>query len=77
VQTWVTVLLVVLLAQAGVGYVQYFSDVPPLLVGIHIAGATAVFTATLCLYLSMFALETQAPAAESPVSPSEGVLAAS
>jgi len=76
VQTWVTILLVVLLAQAGVGYVQYFSDIPPLLVGIHIAGATAVFTATLCLYLSMFRLEAPVPAAESSVSPSEGVLAA-
>ena len=29
VQTWVTILLVVVIAQAGVGYVQYFSDVPP------------------------------------------------
>ena len=44
-----TVLLVVLVAQAGVGYAQYFSDIPPLLVGIHIAGATAVWSATLVL----------------------------
>ena len=77
VQTWVTILLVVLVAQAGVGYVQYFSDIPPLLVGIHVAGATAVFTATLCLYLSMFALEARVPPPDSPVSPSEGVLTAS
>ena len=33
VQTRLTVLLVVLVAQAGVGYAQYFSDIPPLLVG--------------------------------------------
>jgi cytochrome c oxidase assembly protein subunit 15 len=77
VQTRVTVLLVVLVAQAGVGYVQYFSDIPPLLVGIHIAGATAVFAATLSLYLSMFEHEARMPAPETPVSPSEGVLAAS
>jgi cytochrome c oxidase assembly protein subunit 15 len=32
--------------QAAVGYVQYFNDVPELLVGIHVAGATAVMWAT-------------------------------
>lgn len=32
--------------QAGVGYVQYFNDVPELLVGIHVAGATLVMWAT-------------------------------
>ena len=42
-----TLLLVVLVAQAGVGYAQYLNDIPPLLVGIHIAGATAVWTATV------------------------------
>ncbi len=32
--------------QAAIGYVQYFNDVPELLVGIHVAGATAVMWAT-------------------------------
>ncbi len=32
----------VALAQAAIGYVQYFTDVPVLLVGAHIAGATAL-----------------------------------
>ena len=41
VQHRVTALLVVLVAQAGVGYTQYFTDLPPLLVGIHIAGRHA------------------------------------
>ena len=36
-------LLTVLVAQAAIGYVQYFSDVPPLLVGIHVAGATTLW----------------------------------
>jgi cytochrome c oxidase assembly protein subunit 15 len=54
VQRAVTILLVVLVAQAGVGYAQYFNNIPPLLVGIHIAGATAVFAATLAVYLSLF-----------------------
>jgi cytochrome c oxidase assembly protein subunit 15 len=49
----VTTLLVVLCAQAAVGYTQYFTGVPPLLVGIHIAGAVAVWWATLRLLLSM------------------------
>ena len=41
------VLLGVLVAQAIVGYVQYFTDVPALLVGIHIAGASAVWVAVV------------------------------
>jgi cytochrome c oxidase assembly protein subunit 15 len=49
-----TVLLVVLVAQAGVGYAQYLSDIPPLLVGIHVAGATAVWTAVVWSYLGLF-----------------------
>jgi cytochrome c oxidase assembly protein subunit 15 len=47
VQSRLTVLLLVLVAQAGVGYAQYFNDIPPLLVGIHIAGATAVWSAVV------------------------------
>jgi len=39
------VLLGVLVAQAAVGYVQYFTGVPVLLVGAHIAGATAAWAA--------------------------------
>jgi cytochrome c oxidase assembly protein subunit 15 len=50
----VTVLLVVLVAQAVVGYVQYFDNLPAFLVGIHIAGATAVWSATVMLYLGLF-----------------------
>jgi cytochrome c oxidase assembly protein subunit 15 len=36
-------LLVVVVAQAGVGYVQYFNNVPAGLVMVHVAGATAVY----------------------------------
>ena len=43
------VLLAALVAQAAVGYTQYFTGVPALLVGIHIAGATAVWVAVLQL----------------------------
>ena len=41
-------------AQAGVGYVQYFNDIPAVLVGVHIAGATAVWSAVVVLYLGCF-----------------------
>ena len=47
------VLLATLVAQAGVGYTQYFAGVPPLLVGIHIAGATAVWVAALQFNLGL------------------------
>jgi cytochrome c oxidase assembly protein subunit 15 len=43
--------------QATIGYVQYFNDVPALLVGLHIAGATALWSMTVWLLLS-----TSAPA---------------
>jgi cytochrome c oxidase assembly protein subunit 15 len=47
------VLLATLVAQAAVGYTQYFTGVPPLLVGIHIAGATAVWVAALRFNLGL------------------------
>ena len=50
------VLLAVLVAQAAVGYAQYFTRLPPLLVGIHIAGATAVWIAVLRLDLASVAV---------------------
>jgi heme a synthase len=73
VQRRATVLLVVLVAQAAVGYIQYFSGIPALLVGVHIAGATAVWSATLVLYLGLFdrrvspAAEPTPPEAASPL----------
>jgi cytochrome c oxidase assembly protein subunit 15 len=42
-----TLLLVAILAQMGVGYTQYFTGVPPLLVAVHVLGAVLVFTASL------------------------------
>ena len=47
----VTVLLALLVLQGGVGYLQYFNDVPPALVAIHVAGATAVFSAAVLVLL--------------------------
>lgn len=52
-QQRVTVLLVLLVAQGAIGYVQYFNDIPAFLVGIHVAGAAAVWSATVMLLLGM------------------------
>jgi heme a synthase len=75
VQTRLTVLLVVLVAQAGVGYAQYFSDIPPLLVGIHIAGAAAVWSATLVFALGCFERTAPAIAGDPPGTQSPSLLA--
>ena len=48
------VLLLLLVAQGAVGYAQYFNGVPALLVGVHVAGATAVFSATVAVLLAMY-----------------------
>jgi cytochrome c oxidase assembly protein subunit 15 len=47
------------LLQAAIGYTQYFNDVPPLLVGLHVAGATLLWAMTVWLVLA-----TQAVALE-------------
>ncbi len=47
----VTDLLIASLAQGAIGYAQYFSGVPPLLVGLHVAGATLVWVLAVRLGL--------------------------
>ena len=44
------VLLAVMVAQGFVGYTQYFSHEPSLLVGVHVAGAVSVWLAMLWFY---------------------------
>lgn len=51
------VLLVVLISQAAVGYSQYLSGDPVLLVGLHIAGATAVVVAMVAFNLGLYVRE--------------------
>ncbi|MEU8676529.1 COX15/CtaA family protein [Streptomyces sp. NPDC048560] len=46
-------LLLVLLAQGAIGYVQYFSDVPEILVGVHMLGSALMWIAVLRLFLTM------------------------
>jgi cytochrome c oxidase assembly protein subunit 15 len=52
------VLLVVLVAQAAVGYSQYLTGDPVLLVGVHLAGATAVVTAMVFFNLGLYARDS-------------------
>lgn len=53
--TWIFVALV----QGGIGYAQYFTGVPELLVGAHIAGATLLWVATV--RLAMVGLDRAGP----------------
>ncbi len=46
-------LLALLVAQAAVGYTQYFTGVPVLLVAVHILGAVSVWIATVRVSLTM------------------------
>ncbi len=48
-----TGLLTVLVLQGALGYTQYFTGVPPLLVGLHVLGASLVWVAVLNLLLRM------------------------
>ena len=48
-----TALLTVLVLQGALGYTQYFTGVPPLLVGLHVLGASLVWVAVLRLRLHM------------------------
>jgi cytochrome c oxidase assembly protein subunit 15 len=47
------VLLAVLCSQAAVGYVQYFTGVPVVLVAVHIVGAVTVWVAVLHFVLKL------------------------
>jgi cytochrome c oxidase assembly protein subunit 15 len=57
------VVIAIVVAQACVGIVQYFTDVPAALVAVHVAGAAAATAATAALWVSLRERET-VPAAE-------------
>lgn len=66
-------LLVVVVAQAGIGYVQYFTGVPALVVAAHIVGAVAVWTAVVKAALVAASPIGARPAPDRPTA-REGVL---
>jgi cytochrome c oxidase assembly protein subunit 15 len=49
VSTWMFIAVV----QGGIGYLQYFNDVPAVLVAAHVAGATALWVTTVQFMLSV------------------------
>jgi cytochrome c oxidase assembly protein subunit 15 len=55
------------LLQGGIGYLQYFNGVPEMLVGAHIAGATALWVATVLLVLVTSAQTGTKPAIDETV----------
>jgi cytochrome c oxidase assembly protein subunit 15 len=46
-------LVVAICVQGAIGYTQYFTGVPVLLVGVHVAGAVCVWIATVALAVSV------------------------
>ncbi|THA73622.1 heme A synthase [Streptomyces sp. A0642] len=56
-------LFLILMAQGVVGYVQYFTDTPEILVGVHMLGSCLVWIGVVRVLLSL----RERPAAEAPV----------
>jgi cytochrome c oxidase assembly protein subunit 15 len=59
------VLAIVLLAQAAIGYTQYFTHLPSLLVELHVIGATSILIASVQFFLAL----THHPVDASPMVP--------
>jgi cytochrome c oxidase assembly protein subunit 15 len=47
------IFLAISLGQGLIGYVQWFNDLPELLVGLHLAGSTLVWIAAWRVWLSV------------------------
>lgn len=67
-------LLLVLLAQGGIGYVQYFTDVPAVLVGVHMLGSCLVWVGVVRVAMSL--RERPVTTAEIPAQPDSRLSAA-
>ena len=52
VQRGTTILVGLVVAQGGLGYLQYFTGVPPVLVVLHVLGASLVFTTAAWVHLA-------------------------
>ncbi|MFC7979864.1 COX15/CtaA family protein [Streptomyces cinereoruber] len=62
-------LLIVLLLQGGIGYVQYFTGVPEILVGAHMLGSSLMWIAVVRLALSMRERPLSTPAIPAQADP--------
>jgi cytochrome c oxidase assembly protein subunit 15 len=64
---WVSLTIVAMIAQGILGYTQYFNEIPAVLVGFHVFGATVVFITVQQLLLVLRApVASDAPAARVP-----------
>ncbi|MFI1863300.1 heme A synthase [Streptomyces jumonjinensis] len=63
-------LLIVLLAQGGIGYLQYFTGVPEILVGAHMLGSALMWIAVVRLALSLRERPLAPAAVPAPAGPS-------
>ena len=61
-------LILAMVVQGVIGYTQYFSHLPALLVGVHILGATTVWTAVVWFYDGLWLHEPE-PAAAADAAP--------
>ncbi len=61
-QRWGRLLFSVMVVQGGLGYLQYFTHVPALLVEVHVIGATAVWIAAIGFSLRLFHHPAESPA---------------
>jgi cytochrome c oxidase assembly protein subunit 15 len=59
--------VIVELAQGLIGFVQYFTHLPVILVGFHMLGAALVWTGTLAVLWSLRERPAPAPAAPADV----------
>ncbi|MEU5578103.1 COX15/CtaA family protein [Streptomyces huasconensis] len=67
-------LFLILLAQGAIGYVQYFTELPEVLVGLHMFGSCLVWIAVLRVLLSL--RERPLPTAEVPAQADDSQLSA-
>lgn len=65
-------LLIAEAGQAIIGYTQYFSGLPALLVGFHIAGATTLWLIALTLYFSLWYSPSDLLSRENDIGQSNG-----
>ncbi len=68
-----SILLAVIVAQGAIGYTQYFTGVPVLLVGAHVVGAVVLWVAVLTFHLRLF---ERPPVEAEPVDVADPELAA-
>lgn len=63
---WISSWIFIALLQGAVGYVQYFNEIPALLVGIHVFGATVLWAVTVAIVLRTLPLRRGIVVADVP-----------